>query len=294
MKNPTGILAIDGGGTRCRVACRLAGRLELAVTGSANVSTDLETALTNVTEGLRRVAEGHGMPLEMLLDLPAHVGLAGVVSDELADAVARRLPLSRVRVTDDRPAAVRGALGSEDGALAHCGTGSFFAVQRSRGIRLAGGWGAVLGDQASAQWVGKKALLATLDTADGLRPESPLTRQIASRFATSAGIVDFAAHASASDFGDLAPLVSAAAAEGDPNARAIFSTGATHIFGTLSAMDRTPDLPLCLTGGIGPAYAPYLPPAMANALRDKLGEPIDGALSLAEDYSRDLSVTKSQ
>ena len=284
------VLAVDGGGTRCRLACVSPDNRWMVETGSANVSTDLSGAVEEITEGLRRLADSMGVELGSLKHLPAYIGLAGVISDDIAKAVARHLPLERTRVADDRPSAVRGALGRADGAIAHCGTGSFLGIQKDGCIRLSGGWGSALGDQASAQWIARKALLATLDVADNLRPVSDLSEQLLARMGSTAGIVSFAAKANPSQFGELAPLVSGAASKGDPIAREALLDGATYISQTLRKMGWTTSLPLCLTGGMGKVYKDYLPEDMRSALIHPIGEPIDGALSLARDFCTDLKV----
>lgn len=282
------ILAVDGGGTRCRVACVLAGEKHLVEAGSANASTDIEGTLAEVRKGLGRLADRIGLELDDLRQVPTFIGLAGVVSPEIALRVAKGLPLDRVRVEDDRPASVRAALGSGDGATAHCGTGSFFAIQRGGAIRLSGGWGSILGDEASAQWLGRKALLATLDVADGLRRESDLSTLLLQRFGSSAGIVAFAAKATPADFGALAPLVTEAETLDDNLATDLLQRGADHIARTLIAMGWDSSLPICLTGGMASHYGGYLPQDMRINITSAKGEPIDGALSLARDFADEV------
>lgn len=285
MSTAPEILAVDGGGTRCRVACVVAGKRHLVETGSANASTDLAGSISEVAQGLAALAAQIGLSLDSFRDVPAFVGLAGVVSPDIARAVADGLPLRRVRVEDDRPASVRAALGPQDGATAHCGTGSFFAVQRGGAIRLSGGWGSVLGDEASAQWLGRRALLATLDVADGLRRETDLSAGLLREFGSTAGIVAFAAKATARDFGALAPRVTDAETRGDAVAEALLQCGADHISRTLIAMGWDSGLPICLTGGLAAHYRDYLPRDMAIRVAEPKGEPIDGALSLAQDLA---------
>lgn len=275
------VLAVDGGGTRCRVACLTGGVRREVETGPANASTDLNGAAEQVLRGLGLLADNLGVTVADLSGVPAHVGLAGVVSSRIAQALGQRLPLARARIADDRPAAVRGALGDGDGAVAHCGTGSFFALQKGGQIRLSGGWGPILGDEASAQWVGRKALLAALDVTDGLYPETGLCREIAARIGGSGEIVSFAAGASPSDFGALAPLVTTAAMAGDARARRIMTLGSDHIADTLKILGWTGAFPVCLTGGMAPHYADYLPPDMRERIVPPKGDPIDGGLSLA-------------
>ena len=281
------VLAIDGGGTRCRVAASAGDAPVFVETGPANVSTDFDGAVREVLDGLTRLADQMGLPLEALSGLPAFVGLAGVTGPEIADRLRDALPFANARFEDDRPAALRGALGSTDGVIAHCGTGSFFAAQIGGTIRLSGGWGPVLGDEASAQWIGRTALRMSLESIDGQRVSSPLSKHLLSRFDGPAGLVRFAGAARPSEFGSLAPLVTQNAESGDAMARDVMQSGADQIARTLPLIGWAPGLAICLTGGIGPHFRAYLPNDMKSCVIAPKGEPLAGALSLASDLARE-------
>ncbi|MEM9631545.1 MAG: BadF/BadG/BcrA/BcrD ATPase family protein [Pseudomonadota bacterium] len=289
MTNQLQTIAIDGGGTRCRVACVIEEQTHIVEAGSANVSTDLEKGVAEIVSGLGKLARELNVPVAEFEPIPAYVGLAGASWADIVAKVAARLPLRHVRVEDDRPSAVRGALGSDDGVLVHCGTGSFQAAQRAGRIVLTGGWGPVLGDEASAQWVGRKALSAVLMVQDGVRPVSALTERLLESFGGTAGIVAFAGRASPADFGALARGVTEAAADGDPVAIEIMRSGAVHISTHVRSLGWSAGTPLLLTGGIAAHYAPYLDVPMQQALARPKGQPIDGALSLAREFAEELS-----
>ena len=277
-------IGLDGGGTRCRLRLWRADGVPVTVTGgAANVSSDFDGAIGEVLRLFDALAETSGLAMPDLRGVPAYLGLAGVTGAAMASRVAASLPLTRLRVEDDRRAAVAGALGEGDGALAHCGTGSFFAVKRRGRIAFAGGWGARLGDEASAQWVGRKALGAALRAADGRSGASDMTAQIMERFGAANQIVAFAATANPAEFGALAPMVTEAADRGDENARAILRAGGEEIAASLRAMGWTDGEPLCLTGGLGAAYAGFLPAVMRASITAPMGEPIDGAVALARE-----------
>ncbi len=291
MKNAhtTPVLAIDGGGTRCRIALRRGDFLVRVETGSANVSTDFEAAIREILSGLSQLSSEAAVPMQALYGMTAYAGLAGVTGDKIAGRVAAALPFKHIKVEDDRPSALRGAVGDGDGFVSHCGTGSFVAAQMNGAIRLAGGWGAVLGDPSSAQWVGRQSLTRTLDVADGLAPPSELSASLLDRFDGTAGIVAFAATATPAEFGGLAPAVSKGAAKGDELARTIMSEAAEHMAETMRKMGWQAGLPICLTGGIGPFYRGYLPADMQACLIENQGEPMDGALSLAEEFAEEIT-----
>lgn len=287
------ILAIDGGGTRCRIALEVGQEKTVVETGSANASTDFDRTVSEILGALSELSARVGTPIARLTAVPAYVGLAGVTGEGVARRLASALPFERVRVEDDRPAALRGALGKKDGFVAHCGTGSFIAAQLDGRRRIVGGWGPVLGDAASAQWIGRHALAYTLDASDGLKPLSAMARHFLSTLDGTAGIVAFAGTAKPTDFGALAPVVTEHANTGDPLANALMGDAAARLEDVLGKMDWTQGKPICLTGGIGPFYADHLPEYMRADLMAPLGEPLEGALSLARDFSEEVTLERS-
>ncbi|KPA20710.1 Glucosamine kinase GspK [Shimia sp. SK013] len=285
----TPVLAIDGGGTRCRIALRTSSGDVVAETGPANVSSDFTAAIAEIETGLEAVRLRSKLSLAAFRQLPAYAGFAGVTGKEIANRVAAKLPFDRVRVEDDRRAALRGAVGARDGFVAHCGTGSFVAAQIGGQTVLAGGWGPVLGDPSSAQWVGRQSLGRTLNVADGLAENTPLAEALMNRFRNTAGIVAFAARATPADFGSLAPDVTRYANARDSMATGIMHDAAFGIATTLRGLGWRVGLPICLTGGIGPLYAGYMPEEMMVDLTKPLGEPLSGGLSLAQDFSKEIA-----
>jgi glucosamine kinase len=258
-------------------------------TGSANVSTDFAASLHEIRSGLEALAERLEVTLDDLCARPAFVGLAGVTGPVLAEKLRASLPFKRVRIEDDRPAALRGALGSADGFLAHCGTGSFFGAQVAGSSRLIGGWGPVLGDDASAQWIGRTALTAVLDCVDGLCPMSEFAECMLRDFDGAAEIVRFAGDAAPAEFGALARRVTAAASQGDPVAIGVMRRGATRVAEILVSLGWRPGFPICLTGGIGPQFPLYLPDEMRDHVADPKATPLDGALELAGDLAKEAA-----
>lgn len=283
------ILAIDGGGTRCRLAVRNSDGDTVVEVGSANVTTNFDAAISEIMRGLEQLATGVGVTLDDLSTLPAYAGLAGVAGPAIAKQVENALPLRKIRVEDDRPAALKGALGNGDGVVAHCGTGSFVAAHVNGARRFAGGWGPVLGDPASAQWVGRRGLSVTLDAVDGIRHHSDLSRYFLNLHAGAAGIVAFASTARPVDFGALAPAITKHAAAGDALAQQVMQEAGQSIADVLPVLGWTPGMAICLTGGIAPHFAPYLPDQMQSCITEPLGQPLSGALALAQEFSAEIS-----
>ena len=283
------VIAVDGGGTHCRLAAASDAGVTVVEVGSSNVSTDFDAALFEISEGLRDLSGKIGLSTDELAGLPAFLGLAGVTGPDIGNRVKDALPFLNATVADDRPAALRGALGDQDGVVAHCGTGSFVAARIEGETRLAGGWGPVLGDEGSAQWVGRKALALTLETLDGRHEESELGDAFLDRFGGPAKIVAFAGTAQPSEFGALAPLVTSAAQNDDGMAMLVLQLAALDVAQAARDIGWVPGMPICLTGGIGPHFAKYLPIEIQNGIASPMAEPLAGAIALAQELRREVA-----
>ena len=286
---PSPVIAVDGGGTRCRLVLDrgpgpAGGRVSVE-TGPANVTSDFDAALGEIRRGLDQLAAHTGLSADEIAALPAYLGLAGASDRAVCARVEAALPFARVRVEEDRAAALQGALGDVDGAIVHCGTGSFFGLRQGGHTRFVGGWGSRLGDEASSFWVGRSALTGTLATVDGLRPPSALSEALRARWDGAAGLVAFAAHATPGEIGEIARDVTAAARDADPLGREVMQAGAAHIAEMLDRLGWTPGLAIAFTGGFAPEYAPYLPEPMRAALVPAAAPPIEGAVALARAFA---------
>ncbi len=275
------VLAIDGGGTSCRGALvdRGSGARFDAVEGPANIS-DFEAASARISALVARLYVQAG-PAAAMATTAAHVGLAGVIDPSGADAVSARLPFGRIRVTSDQPTMIVGALGGRDGAVAAIGTGSFVGIQAGGAVRVIGGWGLAVGDQASGAWLGRGLLSHVLLVGDGIEPPTPLAERMLDTHGGVAGITRFSLTARAADYGRLAPDIVSAADAGDALAARLMREGAAYIVAALKALGWRAGQRLCLAGGVGPAYASWLPGEITAGLAAPDGTALDGALILA-------------
>lgn len=276
------VLAVDGGGSRCRMALDHQGQRLLVEAGATNVTTDLQGSAREIKRAFSELAAQANLSEDQLASVPAYVGLAGILDAVDAEAIRPHLPFRGARITDDKPAALEGALGPEgSGAILHCGTGSFVGYRSEGMAQFAGGWGYLLGDECSATWLSREALAATTVAADGLGPTTDLTSGLMDHLGGVRGIVSFIRDVGPSTLGALASWVTDAAEAGDPVARSIMKRGAGYLTQTLETIGWRHGEPVCLTGGVGPYFARYLPPKCRCVLTAPLGEPIDGALALA-------------
>jgi len=174
----------------------------------------------------------------------AGIGASGIevgtpVQDRARQLAAEALELPRkgVLVTGDERTALRGALGSRQaGIVVISGTGMIAVGRNDSGEEhRCGGWGWLLDGAGSAMDIGRDGLALTLEMADGRQGDSPLRSRIWAglnldpRDPTAPQTIK--ARVVAPDFGPagfarLAPLVVAAASEGDPAAAAVVERSA--------------------------------------------------------------------
>ncbi len=281
-------IAVDGGGTQCRIACVTSAGRETVIKGAANAFSDFEGTVQVINTALAELGERLAVPVHQLASAPTYLGLAGVVDSRIAENLRHALPFSTVKIEDDRPASISAALGTADGVVAHCGTGSFFASQQNNVQRFVGGWGPVLDDIASARWMGCRLLSLTLYAYDGLVDKTSLTKHVFTKYKSAAAMVDFANEASPSELGQLAKLVTQFEQQKDTTAMEIITDGAALITDTVLKLGWH-NQPICLTGGLAPHYAPYLPADMQPCVVEAIGEPIDGAVELAVAFSQEVN-----
>lgn len=276
------LIGIDGGGTSCRFAIQTPNGVRTCRLGTANVYTAPDAAIETLLSGIRTLAEMAGVPVSQLSDVPIYAGLAGVTDAASAKRVADQLPSSRVWVENDARSAVVGSLGSDAGCVVGIGTGTFLARQSDSGIRFIGGYGAVLGDEASGGWLGKRLLSYALHVIDGLAPSSALIDAILDEFRRDPQqIVNFSMTAKPADYGAFAPRVADAAASGDSVGLVLMNEGAAYVVSALNALGRQPDEPVCPIGGVASRYADYLPEDVVRQIVAPKGSALEGTLSLA-------------
>jgi glucosamine kinase len=278
------VIGVDGGGTGCRVAIGTVadGVLARAEGGRANVASDPALAIKNIIDTVDAAASNGLIAVERLRDATAHLGLAGVMTSKDARKVASSVPYKNVSVTDDRPTALNGAFGGQDGFLLSVGTGTIAASTINGAYRSVGGWGFHVGDHASGSWLGHKCLRHVLLCHDGIAQHSDLTRALFAKFNNDPNeIVAFSMSAKPGDYGVFAPKVVEGARAGDPVGKKIIASGASHLMRFLNALRFNAGDPLCLTGGVGPHYAKYLPDGITAGLIERRGNALDGAFALA-------------
>lgn len=267
-------LGLDGGGTGCRAVLtdadgRVLGRGE---GGPANINSDRDGAFAAIMSTAMAALGGREPK-----SVAACLGLAGANISGARNWLGPMLPFGKVRVVHDAVTAVAGALGEADGIVAAMGTGSVFSRQLGGEVVSIGGWGPVLGDEASGAWVGKRFLSLVLRAEDGLEAATPLTKAALRALDGVQGIVTFARTATGADFARQARNVFEQA--DDPAAEQVIAEATEHVVRAIEKLQPERRLPVTFTGGLGPIYANRLIDTWDQ--RPARGTPLDGAVLLS-------------
>jgi glucosamine kinase len=279
----TVLIAVDGGGTGCRAA---AGTLRRGILGEAagglgNVGTNFKAATGNIRSAMNAALAEAGLEDTPASNICVFMGLAGANFPDEMSRVAAEFAYGAVHVTSDRDTAVVGALQEADGFVVTLGTGTIVARQKDRVIKTVSGWGFHLSDQASGSWLGHQLLRKTMMGEDGMIAQSPLGTQVLAEIGGAAKAMIFSASAAPGDYAALARQVIPAAQDGDEIGLALMQEGAAFIVSALGVLGFAAGDRLCLSGGVGPHYAPYLPEPFTRHLTPPAGNALQGAFTLA-------------
>jgi glucosamine kinase len=271
-------LGVDGGGTGCRAAVsedggRIVGRGQA---GPANIVTDPDGARANIVRAVEQAIAGTGATLR---SLHAVLGLAGANLPDYSARLADTLPFATTRIESDAVIALKGAIGNDDGVVVTLGTGSAFTGQIDGKVKTIGGWGLVLGDEASGAWLGRALLARALLAIDGLVPMTGLLESVIDDHGRPEELVELARKATPSVFGAYAPRI--LEAEDDPAARTILGLADRWITRCIDLLAPAGDMPVTFVGGLGPQFARRLSGRYGNRVLKPRGTALDGALWMA-------------
>ncbi|GIF06891.1 N-acetylglucosamine kinase [Actinoplanes siamensis] len=177
----------------------------------------------------------------------ATLGVAGPArTARFAPALATLGVTGPIHVVGDVVTAFAAGSPAESGAVLIAGTGAIAAaVQAGAVVRTADGLGWLLGDEGSGRWLGLQAVRVAVRNWS-----SPLAARVAARTGVTGAddLVYWAQTLPWQQIGALAPLVCAAARDGDQHASAIVAEAVTHLVRTLDALGA--DGPVVLGGGL--------------------------------------------
>jgi N-acetylglucosamine kinase-like BadF-type ATPase len=227
-------LGVDAGGTKTEFVLGDDSR-ELARVRTGTIKrmkADAATAEANLQTALRELQTATAIPIASITR--CCIGTAGdtvpLVVNWLREAFARHVGGELVIVGDVEIALDSVFFGGR-GVLVLAGTGSNVAVRSATGrIVTAGGWGPALADQGSGHFLGLEALRRGFLAIDQQRPTSLLNdAQAFWKLGSLAELIEFANTNPAPEFSRLAPLVIAAAEQGDVVAQEVAAQGGVDL-----------------------------------------------------------------
>jgi N-acetylglucosamine kinase-like BadF-type ATPase len=257
-------LGIDGGGTKtCFTLINENGKvINRVIKGTCHPAqigfTNLEILLT---EGLEAIIKSSNISKEEITK--SYLGLAGYgivkeIAEGIAQVVSRVFSKMDYILNNDVRVAIAGALAGEDGINVVAGTGSIALALKDEKVLRCGGWGYSIGDEASAYWIGKKALALFSKQSDGRLDKAPLYEIFKKELGlkTDFEIVSYVNEKLKGDRGEiakLAKLCSDAAKSGDEGAIAIFNEAAIELSQMIRTLAKNYDenvVKVSYTGGV--------------------------------------------
>ncbi|HJN07544.1 MAG: BadF/BadG/BcrA/BcrD ATPase family protein [Pirellulaceae bacterium] len=263
------VLGVDGGGTKTvawlsRVSGAAAETIGRGAAGPSNPGVvGMSQAIATLAQAIDAAFDNAGLGPGLLP--AACLAVSGSERTAHRDAMlqwaADRSLASNVRLVGDAEAVLAG--GSRDGwgVALIAGTGSFAFGRDLQGLTIrVGGWGYLFGDEGSGHALGAAGLRAATQHADGRGPATTLLPRLLSRFDLTEPreLVTFfygRQPARRAALAELAPLVTAAAEEGDDVAMQIASDAATDLARLVTAACSQLNLsprrfPLAIAGGV--------------------------------------------
>jgi glucosamine kinase len=294
-------LGIDGGGTK--TTCAVGDDSSVLATASAGPSNIVRVGEATTRESLhqavRQACAAAGITPSQVLR--TCVGGSGAARPELAAIVREFLAemlSTPVDVVGDMQIALEAAFDQGPGVIVIAGTGSIAYGRDRQGKTVrAGGWGFAIGDEGSAHWIGRAAVIALLGASD--QNEAAGDSALAAALFRAWGVRSLSDLARAAnsvpppDFSALFPAV--LATKDELAAQVLRSAGrelaqvADIAIGRLFAKAEPGPVPVGMVGGVF-RHAELVRQVFYNELRrldpraeviPQVVEPVEGALRMA-------------
>lgn len=248
------IMAVDGGGSGCRLAAFDESGEQLArvtVNQHASLSLGVVDAWQHVQQGMEQLRsllqkEAGWLPDKLVM------GLAGSLQQSRRREFLSQLPQNlEHRLVTDGHAQLMGASGGQPGICLAIGTGSVLHWLDEQGQSgMVGGWGFPAGDEGSGAWLGLRLVQCYLWHVDGRREQSSLMQLAEKRLGDDiSSIQQWSTQCRSGELATLAPLVFEQAALGDKLALSILQQAAEHALALVSLAPQM--LPVHIVGGVG-------------------------------------------
>lgn len=283
-------LGVDGGGTKtCFTLIDENGKIVSKVIKGPSHPTQIgfENLEKLLREGLEETINNNKISksdIERVTLGLAGYGIVKEIAEKIAEVVERVFDGIKYDLVSDVRVAIAGALAGEDGINIVAGTGSIALALKNDEIIRCGGWGYSVGDEASAYWIGKKAIALFSKESDGRAEKGPLYELIKTnlglnRDAEIISYVNDKIKGDRSEIAKLARICSEAATLDDEGAMAILNETAvelTEMIKTLLKNYGNEQVKVSYTGGVFKSGDLILKPLrnMLEGLNVELIEPV--------------------
>ncbi len=286
-------LGIDGGGSKCKVVLLTADGQLLGegLGGPANPLRGVKVATDSILAATQQALTSAGLGFNDMARMVVGAGLAGVNMPQYFQAMNEwQHPFAEFYLTTDLHVACIGAHQASDGAVIIAGTGSCGLADVQGQVLEIGGHGFPYGDNGSGAWFGNQLVHHVLLHKDQLGPATMLTDLLAEQINASdtLDIVAHFMHATPTVFAKYAPLVFAAAEQGDVVAQQIVNLGAKHIEKIALRLFSINPPRLSMIGGLAYKIIPYLSDAVQQRICDAVAAPEYGAVWFAQQQRQNL------
>lgn len=273
------VIGVDAGGSHTRAVLVYPGNANFRTgraTGANPTALGVDHALAQVEIALRQ-AIGTVPPASVAGCVIGMAGgpTAGAALIEGLDRLAGRLGLDcGCTLVSDTEVAFASGTSATDGILLLAGTGAAAVeIRDRRAARNVDGNGWLLGDGGSGFWLGRQGVRAVIAQLDGRGGRTVLTELVAEALDTEATVeaLQSAVYGqSPLRLAQLAPLVTAAASDGDEVAVRIVGRAADLLLGNVSALDPVGYHEVVLAGGVLLAGGPVTE-LVTDGLRERFG-----------------------
>lgn len=279
-------LGIDGGGSKCRVVLLDANDQILGegLGGPANPLRGMKVATDSILNATQQALAVAGLTFNDMSRLIAGAGLAGVNMPQYYQLFSEwQHPFAEFHLTSDLHTACIGAHRGQDGAVIIIGTGSCGLADVNGKVLDIGGHGFPYGDNGSGAWFGNQLVHHVLLAKDQIGPATLMTTLLEAELGVSAtlDIVSQFMHATPTIYARYAPLVFAAAEQGDAVAQQVIEQGARHIDNIAKRLFSLNPTRLSLIGGLAYKVQPYLSAAVQSKITAAEASPEFGAVWFA-------------
>jgi N-acetylglucosamine kinase-like BadF-type ATPase len=298
-------LGVDAGGSKTECAVgddhAVLGRATAASSKAQKVGQD--AARLAIHAAIQQACQKAGVSPQQITR--TCVGIAGASDARTAlwvQRMVRDTVSGEVEVVGDNVIALQAAFRDTPGVIAMAGTGSIVFGRNERGdTARAGGWGPLISDEGSADWIGRRAVagaVRALDTGQSTTVNQAILE--AWQVATREDIVRVANALPRPDFAVLFPHVLHAAEGGDPIARELLVHAGTELAGLAKIVIRKlwpgrHSVRVCVAGGVFNSSS-LIRQVFGNSLRAERPDvavsfghvhPVAGALALARKAGAD-------